>query len=148
MPKWLQNIFLLRCFRIHTKLSKEEVEKRLRALIAYDHCWGHVWEKRFFLALRGQLSSWFVQGRNSFAPRAWGKMKEQGDGLVVSGVVQMHILPQLLCWLILLCLPITIFAPQGLPILALFYGVSLFAFHRPAKRLVAELENALFVREE
>lgn len=148
MPKWLQHIFLFRCFQIKTKLSKEAVAERLRALLAGDGCWGSVWKHRFFLGeLRIRHFS-FVQGRNSFAPRVWGRIKEQEDGLVVSGVVQMHVLVQLVCWLVLLCLPVTIFVPQGLPILALFYGVSFFAFHKPAKRLVAELENALFVREE
>ncbi len=156
MNKILQKILLIEKFEIKTKLSKERVQRILeletRQNYDYRTCFS---EKGFCVAEKTRKYSGFVRTNNSFAPVATAKFSEQDGMTVISVLIRMRLFVCLLWYP--LCL-FSVFAAiaaviglivgdvellVGIPIFLFFFGLPLFAFGRPAKRLKAFLENLL-----
>ena len=148
MPRWLSFLLCVMPFRIRTRLTKEQVQNRLRGMIDTDRRFGHVWLKRFFMSEKHIWCFRGGKGRNSFAPHAWGKIIECEGGVTVSGCVQMFLVAQLVSWLLLLCLPAVVVLPQATPVIVVWWVAMYFAFYRPAKNIIAELTAALTVTQE
>ena len=133
----LEILFLFHRFRLQTKLTKEEILKRVERFVIesksdYDG-WGKIEEpfKSFML---------FGGFRNSFAPVAVAKIVEANGVTTVSCLLRMNIIIQILMVPIYLSMFFYVFmAPVSLIFLVLLHC----AFFHPAKRLKKALINIL-----
>ena len=148
MPRWLSFLLCVVPFRIRTRLTKEQVQNKLRGMIDFEDRFGRVWEKRFFVGQKSTRRISIGYERNGFAPHAWGKIIECEGSVAVSGCVQMFLLPQLFSWLFLLFLPAVVAFPKAALVIIVWWVTMYFAFYRPAKNIIAELTAALTVSQE
>ena len=137
MHKILQKLFLFEKFEIQTKLSKQEILKRIDSISdpEYGDYYAGVLENGFIIA--EQNIKYFGGGRsqNSFAPVAKATMIEKDGMTVISVTLRMNLLVHALFLPIYILLLLAIFT---IPII---YIIMHFAFFKPAKRLKTAMEN-------
>lgn len=139
MNKHLQHLFLFEKFEIQTKLSKQEILKRIEAFADSEHTdyYGSVAEGGFYIAEKNRKYFAGVHTQNPFAPIARGKIDEKDGSCSVCGVLRMNALALILFPPIYLISLLTI---VPFPIMLIILH---FAFVKPAKRLKDALEGAL-----
>lgn len=139
MRRLLRRSFLFKRFKIKTRLTKQEVMKRIRDLsdIEYGIYYGRVTEHGFSVGERHTRSAAGIMTHNSFAPIARGTVVEDGDMTLISGIMRMHLLT------IIFMAPIYLGFLSTVLLFPVLHIVMHFAFFKPAKRLQDTLEDAL-----
>lgn len=137
--KFLRWLLLYEKFEIETKLSKEEIQKRIISFANSEstNYYGNISENGFFIAEKCNKHFVVVHYRNSFAPVAKAKITEKDGISTISVVIRMNIL------VLLLFAPIY-FASLLTVVLFLFMRVFLyFTFLKPSKRLKKSINETL-----
>ena len=98
--KLIEMIFLFHKFSFQTKLSKEEISKRVGLFISGNSTdyYGWVKENGFYVAKRASKSLIILHIAMSFAPVASAKITIEEDITTVSVLLRMHIV----VWIIVL----------------------------------------------
>ena len=143
MNKFFQRLFLFEKCEIQTKLSKQQVLKRVESFAdpKYTDYYGRISENGFFVAEKSIKHHSFLRTHNSFVPVARGKVTEKDGGTTVSMVLRM----QLLVWI--LFIPVYIVSFLSVFLFPLFWLVLYFAFVKPSKRLKQSIEDLLIENE-
>ena len=139
----LEILFLFHRFRLQTKLTKEEILKRVERFVIESKSDYDGWGKNDgFTIVEKPFKSFMLFGgfRNSFAPVAVAKIVEAHGVTTVSCLLRMNIIIQILMVPIYLSMFFYVFmAPVSLIFLVLLHC----AFFHPAKRLKKALINIL-----
>lgn len=139
MNKHIQRLFLFEKFEIQTKLSKQEILKRIKSFAdpEYTDYYGSVSEDGFFVAEKNRKHFAGGHTQNSFAPVAKAKIEEKDGISTVSVVLRMNILV-LILFAPIYFISLMLVLPFPIMLIAVY-----FAFVKPAKRLKEVLENLL-----
>ncbi len=139
MNKHIQRLFLFEKFEIQTKLSKQEILKRIKSFAdpEYTDYYGSVSEDGFFVAEKNRKHFAGGHTQNSFAPVAKAKIEEKDGISTVSVVLRMNILV-LILFAPIYFISLMLVLPFPIMLIAVY-----FAFVKPAKRLKEALENLL-----
>ena len=139
MNKHIQRLLLFENFETQTKLSKQEILKRVKSFADAeytDYC-GSISEEGFFIAEKNRKTFAGGHTQNSFAPIAKAKINEKDGLCTVSIVLRMNIL------VLILFAPIYFISLLLIVPFPIILIVLHFAFVKPAKRLKESLENLL-----
>ncbi len=138
--KLIEMLFLFHKFSFQTKLSKDEISKRVGLFISGNSTdyYGWVKENGFYVAKRAFKSLIILHIANSFATVAWAKITVEEETTTVSVLLSMNII----VWIIALLMVFAILISQ-IVWYPVFLLIMYFAFFRPAKRLKEKLESLL-----
>ena len=142
MKKIFRRLLLFNKYEIQTKLSKQEIRRRIESFIESERrdYYGKATEIGFFVGLRFIRYHDFVRINNSFAPIAKGEITESGEVTTVSITTRMHLLT------LILFAPIYVITLLTVVLFPLVHLLLHFAFAAPQKRLEEEIENLLVDR--
>lgn len=138
--KFLRWLLLYEKFEIETKLSKEQIQKRIISFVHSEstYYYGNISENGFFIAEKSNKHFVVVSTRNSFVPVAKAKITEKDGISTISVVIRMHIL------VLVLFAPIY-FASLLSVVLFPFMRIFLyFTFLKPSKRLKKSIIETLY----
>jgi hypothetical protein len=136
MHKIFQNLFLFEKFEIQTKLSKQEVLKKIDFFLTHEYTdyYGRISDNDFFIAGKNRKHYTGGFSRNSFAPIAKATVTQKEDITVISGVLRMNLLV-LIIFIPIYLLSLLLIFPFPFMLVILH-----FCFFKPAKRLKEALE--------
>ena len=139
MNKHIQRLFLFEKFEIQTRLSKQEILKKIKSFAdpEYTDYYGVVSEDGFFIAEKSSKQFTGGHTQNSFAPIAQTKIDEKDGITSVSVVLRMNILV-LALFAPIYFLSLLLIVPFPIMLIVLH-----FVFVNPAKRLKETLEDLL-----
>ena len=125
MHKYLQRLLFFEKFEFQTKLSKQDVLRRIEPFTRrqYDGYSGRIKEDRFIIARDSLNYSGMIRTRNSFAPVAEATVTEENGITTISGILRLNRFVQIFLYLgYFPMLVLTIFAfPFPLIIWTVFY---------------------------
>lgn len=137
--KFLRWLLLYEKFEIETKLSKEEIQKRIMSFVNSESriYYGNISENGFFIAEKSSKHFVVLHSRNSFVPVAKAKITEKDGISTISVVIRMHIL------VLVLFAPIYFASLLSVVLFPLMRVFLYFAFLRPSKRLKKSINETL-----
>ncbi len=139
MNKFLQRLLLFEKCEIKTKLSKNEILKKIDSFAdpEYTDYYGSISEDGFFIAEKNRKYFTGGHSQNSFAPVAKAKITESDGMTTVSMVIRMNLL------VLILFAPIY-FVSLLTGVLFPFMLILLhFVFVKPTKRLKEKIDDIL-----
>ena len=137
--KFLRWLLLYEKFEIETKLSKEEIHKRIISFVNSEstYYYGNISENGFFISEKSSKNFVVLHTRNSFVPVAKAKITEKDGISTISVVIRMHIL------VLVLFAPIYFASLISVVLFPLMRVFLYFAFIKPSKRLKNSINETL-----
>ena len=129
VKKFLKWLLLFEKFEIKTKLSKNQILKRIESFIdpKYNNCLGAVTDDGFYIFKKSIEYNGGGHTRNSFVPTVRASISETGEITTVSAVLRMNIL----VWLIVV--PIYLFSLFCILPFPIAFTVIYFLYMKPAE---------------